>query len=96
MFAVFVAWFLMVVAQQFAVVHSSQLYDQGLLADGASPTQTTTVGLTVFSGWLLALPYCGVLLLVRLLLERIGVFSPDSTGSSAADGLDSHPEPQDV
>lgn len=59
-FAALVSWGLLVVSQQFAVL--------------ASPsTDTTTVGLTLFSGWLLSIPFCGLLLLIRLFLNRIGL-----------------------
>ena len=73
MFAFFTCWFFMIVTQQAAVSHSYTLYEHGLLK--GSPTDTTTVGLTVFSGWILAYPYCGLLFLIRLYLVRSGFLS---------------------
>ncbi len=59
-FAALASWGLLVVSQHFAVL--------------ASPsTDTTTVGLTLFSGWLLSIPFCGLVLLIRLFLNRIGL-----------------------
>jgi hypothetical protein len=59
-FAALVSWILLVASQQFAVL--------------ASPSSdTTTVGLTLFTGWLLSILFCGLLLLIRLFLNRVGL-----------------------
>lgn len=68
-FAFFAAWFFMVAASHCSVYYGRELLDQGLVA---SASDTTTIGLTMISGWVLALPYCGVLILVRILLRRAG------------------------
>jgi len=81
-FAFFITWFLMVATQQAAVAHSHALYYQGLLK--GLPADPTSVGLTVFSGWLLAYPYCGVLYLIRLLLVRFGFLSSEIKGITSS------------
>lgn len=69
-FAALISWLLLVASQQFAVL--------------ASPsTDTTTVGLTLFSGWLLSVPFCGFLLLVRICLIRIGFLPASAFGRNA-------------
>jgi hypothetical protein len=74
-FAALISWLLLVVSQQFAVL--------------ASPsTDTTTVGMILFSGWLLSVPFCGLLLLIRLLLERIGLLPALTSSRDFLDGGD--------
>ncbi|MEO5912874.1 MAG: hypothetical protein ABIS50_01485 [Luteolibacter sp.] len=68
-FPAFVSWLLLVGSQQFAVLSSTH----GLSPDGSISTDTTTVGLTLFTGWLLSIPFCGILLLIRILLCRFGL-----------------------
>ena len=59
-FPAFVSWLLLVTSQQFAVL-------------GSSSSDTTTVGLTLFSGWLLTVPFCGILFLFRIFLLRFSL-----------------------
>jgi hypothetical protein len=83
-FAALISWLLLVVSQQFAVLSSLS-------------TDTTTVGLTLFSGWLLSVPFCGLLLLIRLLLNRIGLLPALTSGRDLVDGGDVRQEgEQDV
>ena len=69
-FAFFAAWFFMIAESHFSVHYRLNLLDRGLV-DSAS--DTTSIGLMMFSGWILALPYCGILVLIRKLLKRSGV-----------------------
>ena len=69
-FGFFAAWFFMVVESHFSVHYRLNLLDRGLV-DSAS--DTTSIGLTMFSGWILALPCCVILVLIHKLLKRFGV-----------------------
>jgi hypothetical protein len=59
--AFFYGWFLMVIGQWFAVEAGRGLPNW---------SDSTTVGLTLFSGWMIVLPYCGLIELVRRLYRR--------------------------
>ena len=65
--AFFAAWFFMVAESHFSVHYRLNLLHRGLVA---SAPDTTNIGLTMFSGWILALLYCGILVLIRRLFRR--------------------------
>lgn len=50
------AWFLLVVGHAFAV--HAEIAEHEAHPGGDEPPDTTEVGLVIFSGWILALPYC--------------------------------------
>jgi len=58
-FAFFVTWGLLVANQAISVY-----------ADHTESSDTTEIGLTLLSGWLLALPFCLVLKLIRWVTSR--------------------------
>jgi len=64
-FAFFVTWGLLV-ANQVIVTYG----------DRAGASDATEVGLTLFAGWLLALPFCLLLKLIRVLANRFHRSSP--------------------
>jgi hypothetical protein len=75
----FVSWLSLVASQQFAVL-------------GSSSSDTTTVGLTLFTGWLLTVPYCGILVLIRILLLRFSLL-PSKYGDQDASIVNSSHRP---
>ena len=81
-----VPWFFIVAESHFSVHYRLNLLGRGLV-DSAS--DTTSIGLTMFSGWILALPYCGILVLIRKLLKRFGVVQETGGEQDEDDQADS-------
>ena len=76
-FAAFLAtWFFLYAAETFSVHRGWILYDEGIIPQDSPPADTTNIGLVIFSGWILAFPYCLILKLVRGVLERNGIINP--------------------
>ena len=79
----FLAWSLMVAGQALAVSYEMILYDHALTPPPSRPSDTTTVGLTLFGGWLIVLPYCFILKVIRDVLRYLNVL-PLQEGEPAA------------
>ena len=80
-FAFLAGWFFIVAESHFSVHYRLNLYERGLIP---SASDTTSIGLTMFTGWMVAAPYCCVLLLVRVFLERLGLIG-NSGGEQGVD-----------
>lgn len=67
--AFFLTWALLVICQEVDVhLPRSGGHDE--------PPDTTSVGLTLFTGWILALPYCVILNLLNKLYRRLTMQPP--------------------
>ena len=80
--AFFAAWFFIVAEAHFSVYHGLIELDRGLVT---SASDTTSIGLTMFSGWLVSLPYCAILVLVRKILRATGVIGSEGGGGGGGD-----------
>lgn len=89
-YGVFTSWFFLVAGTYFSTWHQLNY-----LADNLIETQSdaTGVGLTMFSGWILAIPYCAILLLIRIVLSHFGIVKPIDGEQDADDQLPARAEP---
>jgi hypothetical protein len=65
------SWLLLVLNESTNVAISWERDHLGLLRPGASPIDSTNVGLATASGWILALTLCAALHLLRLAIKKL-------------------------
>ncbi|MDQ8192670.1 hypothetical protein [Roseibacillus persicicus] len=80
-FGFFAMWFFLVAGSSFSIYHGLYLLELGFVESAAD---TTEIGLTVFSGWILSLFYCGILLIGRLFFDWVRGFRKQKGEQCAA------------
>ena len=84
-FALFAAWFFLCAAESYQLDRKWALYEEGQKVPG----DYTNIGILIFSGWIFALPYCLILVLVRKILQRYNLVRLPQ-GEQAGDGMPDH------
>ena len=83
-FGFFAAWFFLVAAESYSVDRGWALHNYG----EPPPADGTNVGILIVSGWILALPYCLLLIFVRRVLRRYNLVRPLKGEQSSDDKPD--------
>jgi hypothetical protein len=84
-FAIVICWLLLVVGEQFSVSYALSEHASELSPD------TTNVGIMMFFGWIVALPYCAFLLLIRFILNKIQLIRSEPNKGKAEQDAAANP-----